>query len=79
MTVIMAFFIVFVMIATKVESATELFIVKNINLLEQTLKKTMKNNNQCITIKKMINRKCKKEPIPIHFCNIVNQLKENFC
>ena len=40
MTVIMAFFIVFVMIATKVVSATELFIVKNITLLENALKKS---------------------------------------
>ena len=41
MTVIMAFFIVFVMIATKVVSATELFIYNNINLLELALKRTM--------------------------------------
>lgn len=40
MTVIMAFFIVFVMIATKVVSATELFIYKNIGLLEIALKKS---------------------------------------
>lgn len=41
MTVIMAFFIVFVMIATKVVAATELFIYKNINKLEVALKKSM--------------------------------------
>jgi flagellar motor protein MotB len=40
MTVIMAFFIVFVIIATKVVSATELFIYKNISLLEIALKKS---------------------------------------
>ncbi|MED5475429.1 MAG: OmpA family protein [Candidatus Neomarinimicrobiota bacterium] len=38
MTVIMAFFIVFVMIITKVDDVTELFIVKNITSLENSLK-----------------------------------------
>lgn len=45
MTVIMAFFIVFVMIVTKVVSATELFIYKNIGLLELTLKKSSLNED----------------------------------
>ena len=48
MTVIMAFFIVFVMIATKVESATELFIIKNIKSLETAIKKTLKHEGVII-------------------------------
>ena len=44
MTVIMAFFICFTMIATKVAVATELFIVKNIDKIEKQLSKKLEKS-----------------------------------
>lgn len=43
MTVIMAFFIIFVLVATKVASATELFIVKKIEVINNSLNRILKN------------------------------------
>lgn len=48
MTVIMAFFIIFVLVATKVASATELFIVKKIEVINNSLNRILKNSGVTI-------------------------------
>ena len=78
MTVIMAFFIVFVMIITKVDDVTELFIVKNITLLEKALaleKKGLLSEAEEI-YKKLIKNNYRNEIVFINYGSICQHFSE---